>query len=126
MRIFAAGRFRPVRPFQDFNDRTIRLFLLEILRRLDLPPVVLTPEHTATRADYIHALEPADFSDWRPLMGNRRQSAAAHLSFCRRAGLQIRCGVMNLVGLAFNSLRGAGTPVRPATSVVGTACMLVS
>jgi predicted nuclease of predicted toxin-antitoxin system len=35
-------------------------------------------------------------------------------------------GVMNLVGLAFNSLRGAGTPVRPATSVVGTACVLVS
>ena len=35
-------------------------------------------------------------------------------------------GVMNLVGLAYNSLCGAGIPVRPATSVVGTTCVLVS
>ena len=34
---FAEGRFLSIHPFQDFNGRTIRLFLLELLRRLDLP-----------------------------------------------------------------------------------------
>jgi hypothetical protein len=58
----AEGRFLPVHPFQDFNDRTIRLFLLEILRRLDLPPVVLTPEETVTRANSTHEL-PGLFDD---------------------------------------------------------------
>ena len=31
---FAEGRFLTVHPFRDFNGRTIRLFLLELLRRL--------------------------------------------------------------------------------------------
>ena len=32
---FAEGRFLTVHPFRDFNGRTIRVFLLELLRRLD-------------------------------------------------------------------------------------------
>ena len=63
---FAEGRFLSIHPFQDFNGRTIRLFLLEILQRLDLPRVVLAPEHAQARDEY---LEAADLSDWRPLMG---------------------------------------------------------
>ncbi len=41
---FAEGRFLTIHPFRDFNGRTIRLFLTELLRRLDLPLVVLAPE----------------------------------------------------------------------------------
>jgi CRISPR-associated endonuclease/helicase Cas3 len=66
---FAEGRFLSIHPFQDFNGRTIRLFLLEILQRLDLPRVVLAPEHAQARDEYFRALEAADLSDWRPLMG---------------------------------------------------------
>jgi hypothetical protein len=42
---------------------------LEILQRLDLPRVVLAPEHAQARDEYFRALEAADLSDWRPLMG---------------------------------------------------------
>lgn len=42
---FAEGRFLIIHPFQDFNGRTIRLFLLELLRRLDLPRVILAPRN---------------------------------------------------------------------------------
>lgn len=65
---FAEGRFLSIHPFQDFNGRTIRLFILEILRRMDLPRVVLAPEGTAAREKYFRALEAGDLSDWRPLM----------------------------------------------------------
>ena len=66
---FAEGRFLSIHPFPDFNGRTIRLFLLELLRRLDLPRVILAPESEPEREDYFRALEAADRSDWHPLMG---------------------------------------------------------
>jgi CRISPR-associated endonuclease/helicase Cas3 len=65
---FSEGRFLSIHPFQDFNGRTIRLFLLEILRRLDLPRVVLAPETEKERGAYFLALESADRADWQPLM----------------------------------------------------------
>jgi len=65
---FAEGRFLSIHPFQDFNGRTIRLFLLELLRRLDLPRVVLAPESESERLTYFQALEAADRSDWQPLI----------------------------------------------------------
>lgn len=65
---FAEGRFLSVHPFADFNGRTIRLFLLELLRRLDLPRVTLAPEAEAEREDYFRALEAADRADWQPLI----------------------------------------------------------
>lgn len=64
---FAEGRFLTIHPFTDFNGRTIRLFLLEILRRLDLPRVVLAPESEAERQSYFQALEAGDRADWQPL-----------------------------------------------------------
>jgi len=64
---FAEGRFLTIHPFTDFNGRTIRLFLLEILRRLDLPRVVLAPESEVDRQSYFQALEAADRADWQPL-----------------------------------------------------------
>ncbi len=73
---FAEGRFLTVHPFRDFNGRTIRLFLLELLRRLDLPRVVLAAEGETARATYFTALEAADRLDWRPLMAVWRERFA--------------------------------------------------
>lgn len=64
---FAEGRFLAIHPFRDFNGRTIRVFLLEILRRLDLPRVQLAPQTEAGRTEYFTALEAADRLDWQPL-----------------------------------------------------------
>ncbi len=65
---FAEGRFLSIHPFPDFNGRTIRLFLLELLRRLDLPRVTLAPESETERELYFRALEAADHRDWQPLV----------------------------------------------------------
>lgn len=65
---FAEGRFLTIHPFRDFNGRTIRLFLTELRRRLDLPHVVLAPETTEERKSYFQALEAADRLDWQPLI----------------------------------------------------------
>jgi CRISPR-associated endonuclease/helicase Cas3 len=65
---FAEGRFLSIHPFRDFNGRTIRVFLAELLRRLDLPLVDLAPEAEDARAHYFTALEAADRRDWQPLL----------------------------------------------------------
>lgn len=65
---FAEGRFLTIHPFRDFNGRTVRLFLTELLRRLDLPDVVLEAQGEAERQVYFLALEVADRKDWKPLM----------------------------------------------------------
>ncbi len=62
------GRFLAVHPFQDFNGRVIRLFLSELLRRLDLPPVRLEAEDETERATYFKALEAADSGGLLPLV----------------------------------------------------------
>ena len=64
---FAEGRFLSIHPFRDFNGRTIRVFLNELLRRLDFPLVNLAPENEAARFLYFAALEAADRRDWQPL-----------------------------------------------------------
>jgi len=66
---FAEGRLLSIHPFLDFNGRVTRLFLRELLRRLNLPPVDLVPDIGTLRADYRSALRAADVLDWRPLMG---------------------------------------------------------
>ncbi|MEI8294441.1 MAG: Fic family protein [bacterium] len=65
---FAEGRFLTIHPFADFNGRTIRLFLLELLRRLDLPELELAPQSDHKREKYFLALEAADQSDWALLI----------------------------------------------------------
>ena len=64
----ADGRFLTIHPFRDFNGRTIRVFLSELLLRLDLPLVDLAPESETHRAAYFTALEAADRLDWHPLL----------------------------------------------------------
>ncbi len=70
MLAFAEGRFLTVHPFRDFNGRTIRVFLLELLRRLDLPRVELAPQTETGRAAYFAAFHAL-----------RDQAAAAQIDF---------------------------------------------
>jgi len=64
---FAEGRLLSIHPFADFNGRATRVWLREILRRLDLPPVQLAPNGEPARGEYLAALRAADHGDWRPL-----------------------------------------------------------
>ena len=73
---FAEGRFLSIHPFRDFNGRTIRVFLVELLRRLDLPRVELAPATAAGRAAYFAALEAADRRDLAPLVAIWRDRLA--------------------------------------------------
>jgi CRISPR-associated endonuclease/helicase Cas3 len=65
---FAEGRLLSIHPFTDFNGRVTRLFLRELLRRLELPPVDLVPTDPAGEAAYRLALQAGDTLNWRPLM----------------------------------------------------------
>src|SRR5712692_668 len=64
---FSEGRLLSVHPFADFNGRVTRVWLREILRRLDLPPVQLAPNEEPARGEYLAALRAADRNDWQPL-----------------------------------------------------------
>jgi CRISPR-associated endonuclease/helicase Cas3 len=70
---FAEGRLLSIHPFTDFNGRVTRLFLRELLRRLDLPPVDLVPTRPADQALYRAALRSGDGLDWKPLMKTWQQ-----------------------------------------------------
>ena len=64
---FAEGRLLHIHPFEDFNGRVSRLFLIELLYRLDLPvidPASSSPEETKR---YFAALHAYDRHDPRPL-----------------------------------------------------------
>jgi CRISPR-associated endonuclease/helicase Cas3 len=65
---FAEGRLLSIHPFTDFNGRATRLFLRELLRRLELPPVDLVPTDSAGEEVYFAALRAGDDRQWRPLM----------------------------------------------------------
>lgn len=65
---FAEGRLLSIHPFTDFNGRVTRLFLRELLRRLELPPVDLVPTDPAGEGSYFAALRAGDERQWRPLM----------------------------------------------------------
>jgi len=66
-----------------FTGRTIRLFLRELLRRLDFPRGILEPDTAASRAASFAALEAADRSDFQTLVDLWRgwlASSAASMS----------------------------------------------
>ena len=65
---FAEGRLLSIHPFTDFNGRVTRLFLRELLRRLELPPVDLVPTDEPGEKTYFAALHSGDTSNWQPLM----------------------------------------------------------
>jgi CRISPR-associated endonuclease/helicase Cas3 len=68
MLAFAEGRLLSIHPFTDFNGRVTRLFLRELLRRLELPPVDLVPTDITGETAYRAALQAGDTLSWRPLM----------------------------------------------------------
>jgi len=65
---FAEGRLLSIHPFPDFNGRVTRLFLVELLRRLELPAVELAPASPVNRKRFLEALHAADKLDWQPLI----------------------------------------------------------
>jgi len=64
---FAEGRLLGIHPFADFNGRATRVFLSELLRRLNLPAIDPTPDPGAATQHYLAALDAADRRDWEPL-----------------------------------------------------------
>jgi CRISPR-associated endonuclease/helicase Cas3 len=65
---FAEGRLLSIHPFNDFNGRVTRLFLRELLRRLELPPVDLVPTDAAGAKNYFAALHAGDQNNWHSLI----------------------------------------------------------
>jgi CRISPR-associated endonuclease/helicase Cas3 len=63
----AEGELLHIHPFEDFNGPLARLFLLELLYRLDLPIVNPAPEAGADTQRYLAALRGYDQRDVRPL-----------------------------------------------------------
>ena len=70
---FAEGQFLSIHPFEDFNGRTARLFLTELLYRMNLPTVNTATETEAENKRYLEALQAFDDSDPRPLREVWRQ-----------------------------------------------------
>lgn len=65
---FAESRLLWIHPFEDFNGRTTRLFLMEVLYRLNLPVVNPATEAGPETDTYLAALRAADHHDLRPMM----------------------------------------------------------
>jgi CRISPR-associated endonuclease/helicase Cas3 len=66
---FAEGRLLSIHPFLDFNGRVTRLWLWELLRRLELPPVRLAPTELSAQKAYVSALRDFDRADRQTLVG---------------------------------------------------------
>lgn len=73
---FAEGRLLNIHPFEDFNGRVSRLFLVELLYRLELPAIdpAASSEEQATR--YFAALRAYDRRDPGPLSAVWRERFA--------------------------------------------------
>ena len=65
--VFAEGRLLHIHPFADFNGRVSRLFLAELLYRLDLPAVDPAAASEEETRRYFRALRAYDQRDPRPL-----------------------------------------------------------
>lgn len=64
---FAEGRLLHIHPFEDFNGRVSRLFLIELLYRLELPVIDTAAASMDESRDYFRALQAYDQRDPRPL-----------------------------------------------------------
>jgi CRISPR-associated endonuclease/helicase Cas3 len=64
---FAEGRLLSIHPFADFNGRLTRLWLWELMRRLQLPPVSLVSNEPTALKKYLECLRAADGKDYEPL-----------------------------------------------------------
>ena len=64
---FAEGRLLHIHPFEDFNGRVSRLFLVELLYRLNLPVIDPAASSEQETKRYFSALQAYDRRDPRPL-----------------------------------------------------------
>jgi len=64
---FAEGRLLNIHPFEDFNGRVSRLFLRELLHRMEMPIVETATSTDSDRQRYFAALRAFDQHDPRPL-----------------------------------------------------------
>lgn len=62
-----------IHPFEDFNGRVTRLFLIELLYRLELPIVDPATDAGEETQRYFAALRAYDKRDSRPLAGFWRE-----------------------------------------------------
>jgi len=66
---YAEGELLHVHPFEDFNGRATRVILIELMGRLDIPPVEIAVERgSAAFASYVKALAEYDNGRLRPLV----------------------------------------------------------
>lgn len=66
---YAEGQLLTIHPFSDFNGRTNRAFLTELMFRLDFPPVELSVLRGSSEASaYSHALASYDNGRSKPLI----------------------------------------------------------
>ena len=64
---FAVGRLLHIHPFENFNGRVSRLFLVELLYRLHLPVIDPATSSEQETKRYFSALQAYDRRDPRPL-----------------------------------------------------------
>lgn len=65
---YAEGQILHVHPFEDFNGRATRAFLMALLQRLDLPPIELSVVRDTPHFDeYTQSLRAFDGGDRSPL-----------------------------------------------------------
>lgn len=77
--VFAEGRLLHVHPFEDFNGRVSRLFLIELLYRLNLPVIDPATSSTEETTHYFAALQAYDRHDPLPLAGIWRRRFAQEI-----------------------------------------------
>lgn len=70
---YAEGELLSIHPFPDLNGRISRLWMLELLRRMGLPPVDIVPSDADFRQRYLSALSAADRRVWQPLQALWRE-----------------------------------------------------
>lgn len=70
---FAEGQLLHIHPFEDFNGRVTRLFLVELLYRLELPIIDPAPVPGADTERYFAALAAYDRRDNQPLIAIWRE-----------------------------------------------------
>ena len=77
--IFAEGRLLHIHPFEDFNGRVSRLFLIELLYRLNLPIIDPATSSAKETRRYFAALQAYDRRDPLPLAGIWRRRFAQEI-----------------------------------------------
>ena len=60
-------RFVWIHPFQDYNGRVARMITIQILLRMELPPIEIKAESNTDRQKYLNAMYSADEGNYEKL-----------------------------------------------------------